>query len=1206
MSTRRCRKIWFSLVAIVVFATPVFSGGLAVLETQLSDDGDHDGYADTRETVELRLTVQNTTGDPLTGVTGELTTGDASTACISVGSITIGDLTAGETRLTDPFVFTIGDLDRAELGLGPYDLLTADFALAFHASPSDPPAIPSSLTFDLDLDVAGGSGPTTFVESFEGALGTFEIQNLDESRHSAEASDGYRCQYTDPWKPPASCDPGPCFDECSLGMSSAQAAAVHWGVSGPGISSDGGRAFSGTHSLYFGIDLGASDGFTTPLATLEAVVTTDPILLAWDGVAPELSFAHQASFVDGRASFLSMENAVDRSVVMVQVADDLGDPVGLWIKLEAHHNRYDQFASSDFNIGVCLFDPVDDGSDEDDVFPGEWFSGPSTTCDPERVYANVGETASPFDPTNVGLADGPGLAGQSGTGTWVETSFDLSRFRGRRIRLRFLATTAKAEGVSAESWDDLFQQFPGAFADDPWNADNGWWIDDVTLTGALMTPSVVTIDTKDNSALAGPPGDDTDGDTLFDVCDNCDLDFNPDQGDEDEDGVGDVCDLCRGVATPADDVDCDGVFDDLDNCATAYNPDQGSAIRLNTFGGFVLSPDGRWALTGNERVSTLGGELPERYFGPGLAFAPPLPLREPVPYRVSPDGSRIVYAAGAAYGDAELYSVPLTGDVSTRIAVPPGFDEIQCSWRPVCSPFEISPDSSTVVYRVIWSGKLFSVPIRGGTPIFLATSGADFGISPDSSTVVFVSPFDDLYSLPVDGGAPTLLSAGATVGNGNDSSLATRFLISTDSAHVVYVAVTGVAELYSVPIGGGTPTKLNGPVSLGFPSSTDRQFEISPDGSTVVYRIDQDVAGIPRLYSVPIGGGSSTSLSGAPSFVQDFAITPDGTTVVYVGSQGLGSNLELYAVPIGGGTRTKLVQNFVTGTVQSFLVSPDGSTVVYVSDQETSGVSELHSVPIGGGISTKLSETLPAGANVVDFRISPDGATVAYRVFGDPLPDDLFTVPIGGGTSTKHNGSTPLGTDLERVADFRQAELGFEAGFGFTADSSSLLFVSRPDIWTAELYASLLNPDPDGDGFHHACDVCPDQFDPGQEDDDGDGAGDLCDCAPDDAGSFDSPDEIRNLWLADPATLRWDPDAANSGAGTRYELMRGKATELPVGSGASESCTDSGLAATVATDIDEPAAAAAFYYLVRGSNACDAGTYGFDSGSNERVSSVCP
>ena len=49
----------------------------------------------------------------------------------------------------------------------------------------------------------------------------------------------------------------------------------------------------------------------------------------------------------------------------------------------------------------------------------------------------------PFDPANVGRADGPGLAGNTGLGTWIESSVDLSRFRGRKIRLRWLATTLK-------------------------------------------------------------------------------------------------------------------------------------------------------------------------------------------------------------------------------------------------------------------------------------------------------------------------------------------------------------------------------------------------------------------------------------------------------------------------------------------------------------------------------------------------------------------------------------------------------------------------------------------------------------------------------------------------------------------------------------------------------------------------------------------
>ncbi|MBI2337426.1 MAG: thrombospondin type 3 repeat-containing protein [Deltaproteobacteria bacterium] len=54
-----------------------------------------------------------------------------------------------------------------------------------------------------------------------------------------------------------------------------------------------------------------------------------------------------------------------------------------------------------------------------------------------------------------------------------------------------------------------------------------------------------------------PPFEDTDGDDVQDLADNCPNDSNKDQDDFDEDGMGDVCD---------DDNDADGVIDTDDNC----------------------------------------------------------------------------------------------------------------------------------------------------------------------------------------------------------------------------------------------------------------------------------------------------------------------------------------------------------------------------------------------------------------------------------------------------------------------------------------------------------------------------------------------------------------------------------------------------------------------------------------------------------------
>ena len=94
-------------------------------------------------------------------------------------------------------------------------------------------------------------------------------------------------------------------------------------------------------------------------------------------------------------------------------------------------------------------------------------------------------------------------------GTWVESKFDLSPFRGRSVKLRFLVSSTQGGDYDNETWHDLYYPILGA-------RDDGWYIDDVRVTETLgAAAATVSMDTTDNAALPG----NLDGDARGDECD---------------------------------------------------------------------------------------------------------------------------------------------------------------------------------------------------------------------------------------------------------------------------------------------------------------------------------------------------------------------------------------------------------------------------------------------------------------------------------------------------------------------------------------------------------------------------------------------------------------------------------------------------------------------------------------------------------------
>ena len=493
----------------------VSTGRVVVKSSRITNDagmGDGDGFADTNETVNMYVTVSNKTGMDLTNLVARLASNSPNVDCILQPSIVLPSLPAGAIlEIPTPFVWKVAPTVSRQAGQELSDL-TATFSVTLSSDQFDSTDRVESITQDLDLDVGGGGAPTTFIEGFEGTggagdFGTFTSMSLDsqytavDPAHSTLLADGTRCQYNDPDFPNSN-SYGETY--CYPGFSYGVVAPYVWHVHRTS-NADGGRAFAGNQSVHWGVHKVAidPDKDTEALSALQALTLRNPVYLGY-GANPELSFKHQISLLDYRALGLSYGHAADRAVVEVQLADPVsGAPQGVWQKIRPYANLYDAQAESQYIN--CIFDPTDDGNDEDSYFdptdPNRFY-GPSSTCAPELVFAAQGDTnwRNPWIAGNTTRAsdDSIGLQGSINRGNWVETRFNLERYKGRAVRLRLLVSTIKVGDAP-----DAIAALGASFAPRP--TDDGWYIDDVEISNALTSPAAVAADTAPNAGLPACP-----------------------------------------------------------------------------------------------------------------------------------------------------------------------------------------------------------------------------------------------------------------------------------------------------------------------------------------------------------------------------------------------------------------------------------------------------------------------------------------------------------------------------------------------------------------------------------------------------------------------------------------------------------------------------------------------------------------------------
>lgn len=472
--------------------------------------------------------------------------------------------------------------------------------------------------------------------------------------------------------------------------------------------------------------------------------------------------------------------------------------------------------------------------------------------------------------------------------------------------------------------------------------------------------------------------------------------------------------------------------------------------------GFAVTPDGRRVVfragvygafeQGLYSVEVATGEL-VTLADPALAVALDIEL--------SPD-SRFAIFRGRVEGRNALFRASVAGGPSLRLS---GLGQPGTS----VADFVISPNGRHVVFVERADPQqatvLRSVSMNGGPIVQLSTSVLislglpGVRISADSQHVVYLAADDDaapsdLMRIAIRGGPATRLNAPLREG----SAVRPSFVLSPDGTNVVYRAdqeEQDVVELFVASTAAGDPPRrLNDAMIAIGGRIVDAQ--LSTRTGRAIYLANRRLEGLMELLSVDLASGEIIRLDAAPDTsegVTAFELTPQEDRAIFISQSEDFGSFDAWSVPVGGGLPTHLSGPFRTsfGGGGRVRISPDGRWLVYLARLDGQGSNDLFAVPTDGSAdAVQLSSSIDEnGRNVVSsLQISPDSRYVLYRRFDG----DLISAPISPAAGSS------AGEGEVQLTNFSD-EPGFLGTVTITPDSTRAIVNYRPAGVQNEIYS---------------------------------------------------------------------------------------------------------------------------------------------------------
>lgn len=246
-----------------------------------------------------------------------------------------------------------------------------------------------------------------------------------------------------------------------------------------------------------------------------------------------------------------------------------------------------------------------------------------------------------------------------------------------------------------------------------------------------------------------------------------------------------------------------------------------------------------------------------------------------------------------------------------------------------------SPDGQYFIIN--HNGKLYTIPVSGGTPQILDTGFADkcnndHGLSPDGKMLAISYSFDGksiIYTLPAKGGTPKQITPlGPSYWHG----------WSPDGKMLTYCAErNGEYDVYIIPVAGGKEKRLTTAPGL------DDGPEYSPDGQYIYFNSIR--TGLMKIWRMRPDGSQQEQVTFDNDFNDWFAHpSPDGKWLIFlsydktVTGHPQNKDVVLRLMSVDGG-KAEIIANLFggQGTINVPSWSPDSRQVAFVSYELVKG-----------------------------------------------------------------------------------------------------------------------------------------------------------------------------------------------------------------------------------------------------------------------------